>query len=147
MQAIYKPFSLPMTLEEIQLVEQKLAIKLPDTYTHIQVNYPKELIELNFNQEYFISDARYLIQINEMFRTGGLPNTYLVIGHDIGGNHFFIDLRDSDFLVYYLDHEEVSEPEEGAEPTWQEVLDVNLDLIAEGIDAFGQWLIRHWGRG
>jgi hypothetical protein len=130
-----------MTFEEINRVEERLGIKLPDAYRVYQFNYPNELTQLGFNREYLTDDPEYLLEMNDMLRKGGLPTEYLAIGNDVGGNYFFIKTDNADSSVYYFDHEEVSEREDGAESNWEEVLTLKCNNLGE----FGEWLIDQWG--
>jgi hypothetical protein len=119
-------------------VEKRLGTEMPNAYREFQLNYPEQLIESKFNNEYFTNDSSYLIEMNESFRGGGLPKDYLVIGNDIGGNYFFININGSDSSVYYLDHEEASE---NGKSSWEEMLKVNNKDLNE----FSDWLVEHWG--
>ncbi len=130
-----------MTFEEINQVEERLGIRLPDAYKAYQLSYPEELTRLGFNRGYLTDDAVYLLEMNDMLRKGGLPSEYLAIGNDVGGNYFFIKTGNTDSAVYYFDHEEVSERQDGAESSWEEV----LTMKSNNLNEFGEWLIDYWG--
>jgi catalase len=133
-----------MTEKDFIKIENKFQTQLPDDYKDFQINYPKELIDANFNHEFLTNNPEYFIKLNEMFRNAGLPEIYIVIGHDYGGNHFFIKNSKGESSVFYHDHEEASakfdDAENPDELTWEDVLDKKHKNLTD----FGIWLLEVW---
>ncbi|TAE00151.1 MAG: hypothetical protein EAZ97_06660 [Bacteroidetes bacterium] len=102
-----------MTKEDITKIENKLGFTLPEHYKKFQLNYPKELTELEYSCESISNDADWVIRTNMMMYLGHVPKSFMSIGEDVGGNYFFIRTDISKESVYYIDHEEASEVEEG----------------------------------
>ncbi|MDJ1503394.1 SMI1/KNR4 family protein [Cytophagaceae bacterium BD1B2-1] len=135
-----------MTLEEIEQVEKRLTIQLTNTYKEFQLNYPAELIELNLHEEYFIHNSDYLIEINEMLRSGGLPHDYLVIGNDMAGNYYFMNINDLEPLVYYMDHDANYDTDGDDFSSWEEVIEKYFTVEFEDLQQFSKWLVYFYSR-
>ncbi|MER2999589.1 SMI1/KNR4 family protein [Pontibacter populi] len=136
-----------MNQEELSEIEESLGISLPRYYKDFQIQYPDELKAANFNEVYFSEDPKYLVEINQFWKSMGLPSQFFAIGNDIGGNYFFINLSNNKEIVYYFDHEEAGEEEtesnscESGKTEWGKVLNPEHQNLME----FKDWLLNFWG--
>ncbi|MFA0962916.1 SMI1/KNR4 family protein [Roseivirga sp. BDSF3-8] len=128
-----------MTPEDISYIESQLKVTLPDHYTDMLLRYPEDLKQLDHHGEYLIDDPYYLIRLNTMFGRSGVPEKYFAIGHNLGGDYYFIQLNSEETTVYYFDHEETADSE--AEHYWDESLNKEHDNLEE----YKNWLIETLG--
>lgn len=127
-----------MTEKELIEIENQLQIKLPTYYKDFQLNYPQELIDLKFNEEFLSNHAEWLIKVNRLLSGGGLPHEYFVIG--MGGDFYFIKRDENDQSVYSVDHEEASESEDGG-ANWIDL----MELQHKNLFDYKNWLIDFFG--
>jgi hypothetical protein len=97
-------------MNEIELleIEKELNISLPDEYIGVMKNFEK--FELDEDECGLFNDSELIIGINKGFRNGEFgeynwPDNYFTFGHDGGGNHYFINLEESTYSIYMIDHE------------------------------------------
>lgn len=110
-----------MTKKDFALLENELALSLPEAYRALVRKNPfRKLTPLPL----LLTQAEHVLQANRRVRERAdwQPN-WLVIGSDGAGNDYFVDLASSDLSVYLLDHEVDGPP-----------LDVRLGPLADYVD-------------
>jgi hypothetical protein len=121
---------------DLDKIEKSLNIKLPDHYISFQLNYPEELRNLKFDKEYLSENPDWLIEINQILNNIELPKHFFSIGHDLGGNLYFIKNDINDKNVYYRDLDEIGEDDSLTE----------LLLIEHtSLEDYKNWLIEFLG--
>ncbi|QDU97404.1 SMI1/KNR4 family protein [Lignipirellula cremea] len=112
-----------MKLREIEKIERKLDVELPDAYFALLLGYPEHLaalmtIEVNDWAKRIYNDANEIIEQTECFRRTDFSEAefkkwspdYVVIGGDVGGNFYFINTksRAKNVAVSFWFHEDGS---------------------------------------
>lgn len=128
-----------MTKEDISYIESQLRVELPEHYVHFLLHYPDDLAGLAYHEEYVIDDPYYLIRLNSMFSRSGVPAPFFAIGHNLGGDYYFIKLSGSETTVYYFDHEETADRED--DHYWEKSLTAEHQSLAD----FKTWLLQTLG--
>lgn len=121
------------TEADVSQVEQSLKVKLPAEYREFLLSNNGAFVEPNvfeFDTEdghnssslswlYGLKngDDDDVIEINR-FREGRLPNRFLAIGTDPGGNAICISCKDDESFgkIYFWDHEKEADEDEGESP-------------------------------
>lgn len=116
-----------MTLTDIAAIEEALAIRLPDFYQKILLNYPPALHAAD-REEYLWSEAKDIIEMNQMMQT---IEHAMLIGDDGCGNYYFINTDNRDEAVLFIDHE-ASEEEEPSD--YRPLLTKQADTIEAYIE-------------
>jgi SMI1 / KNR4 family (SUKH-1) len=112
-----------MTESEIQRLESRLTIRLPDEYRDFLLSYPRQLVEAKKelawkrespSERELINDANRLASLNDFIRLpdtpwtsddGPWPRHYFVIGDDECGNYWCLDVRTPTTAVWFYDHD------------------------------------------
>lgn len=113
-----------MAAINVELIEDRLGVKLPNAYRKLLIDYPQSLhdtkLDLGWKQEpiserELYGDAERIICANVDQRRLSTqwfsddiepwPDHMLVIGDDQCGNYWCLDLRDSDDRVVFYDHD------------------------------------------
>jgi hypothetical protein len=112
-----------MTDAELAEIEERLSVALPGAYRAFLLPYPAELIaakkDFGWKKEspsdkQLVNDAAQLIELNEDVREPGTPWTaedgpwptrYFVVGDDLCGNYWCIDLDGPGADVWFYDHD------------------------------------------
>jgi hypothetical protein len=112
-----------MTESELSDIEERLAVALPDDYRSFMLRYPPGLasakkdlgwVQESPSQRQLVDDAALLAGLNEDVRRPGTPWTagdgpwpdrYFVIGEDLCGNYWCIDLAVGGAGVWSYDHD------------------------------------------
>ena len=97
--------------EEIQLLESKLGLPLPANYKIALSKDIRQGLPLygHYGEESaFITDVNGIIYLYQYFAEEDFhgkvwPKTIIPIGTDGGGGHYFIDVKDKQDIVYYVD--------------------------------------------
>jgi hypothetical protein len=112
-----------MTIDDLNRVEGRLGVKLPERYREFMLKYPQSLqetkLELSWIQEpisdrYFRNNAEAIISLNEDVRLPGTPwmeddgpwpDRFFVIGDDQCGNYYAVDLDSDGHGIWFYDHD------------------------------------------
>ncbi len=102
-----------MTNEEIQLIEERTGITLPDSYKEIVMNYPEELRGTEAEDYGLINEPKSIIAENLNVRENGYfgeswPERYFIIGLNGCGDYYVINHQNKDFSVGFACHEKMS---------------------------------------
>jgi hypothetical protein len=112
-----------VTEDELRHLEQRFGITLPDPYKAFMLEFPTVLLETRIlvgdqpqtpAQWEFLGSVERLLEVNRFVREepdiewledgGAWPEDKFVIGEDIGGDYFALDLC-ADGAVLRFDHE------------------------------------------
>ncbi|MCU4677193.1 SMI1/KNR4 family protein [Catenovulum sp. 2E275] len=93
-----------VTQEEIESIEEKTGIKLPNSYKQVMLNYPRELLGTEAEGFGLLNDARVIIEENNDVRANGYfgeawPERYFIIGQNGCGDYYVINHESLEFLV------------------------------------------------
>lgn len=105
-----------MTQSDLNAIEQKLEINLPDFYTKTMLNYPFE--NDSFASEFTLSDDPASI----IDCTSILPNGQFAVGHDGGEFVYYVELNGNE-RVFIHDHEESEVHNTVLAENWNDFLD------------------------
>ena len=134
-----------MNKDDLNLIENKLNIKLPTTYCHFMLNFPIPACVGNDDTELWDNVER-LISENKKLRegmSGGVrpwPNHFFCLGDAGSGCVYALDLREPDVPVWWVDHCHLDLESSGeVAPKFLDwandyIKDLLNDLEGEGID-------------
>ena len=97
---------------EFAEMENKLGLLLPDFYKSALQHYPFEpLDEIDCVEGNLVKELDWVISTNFELRECSFfgnqwPPHFLAIGHDGFGNFSFLNLKENDTAIYFIDHEE-----------------------------------------
>jgi SMI1-KNR4 cell-wall len=112
-----------MTADQLRDVEHELNLTLPKFYAAFMLEYPQDLndtvIQIGDSPQIpadweFIGSSERLIEVNRFVREpevewledgGPWPDDQFVIGEDIGGDYFSVNLSGTSEAVLMFDHE------------------------------------------
>ena len=102
-----------MNQVEIESIEEKTGIKLPESYKQVLLNYPKELLGTEAEDFGLLSDAEVIIEENIEVRSNGYfgeawPGRYFIIGQNGCGDYYVINHENQEFSVGFACHEEMA---------------------------------------
>jgi len=137
-----------VTPGELQRVEQKFGVSLPEWYRHCVLAYP-----FSEPEDALYQDEASLVRENEDIRRDGWygfpwPSEFFVIGETGCGDSYFIVPSSGDERIFIADHEGGPEPsiqnlnEMGA----AENIDEHVSEWREGVEAAEQIAERHRGK-
>ena len=112
-----------MTGADVDRIESELGMKLPPHYREFVITYPQSLREAKFEYKqepasasFLFDDPQQVIDYNRAMREPGLlvtngetapwPDEYFIVGKDVGGNYWCVDLTGRNKAVWFFDHEE-----------------------------------------
>ncbi len=91
-----------VTRKDLKAVERALEIHLPEAYCSLVLSKPfKKHPEL----QVLFTDRSRLLEANQRARQGEWPRRCLVVGTDLAGNDYFVDLESPDLSIYLRLHE------------------------------------------
>jgi len=99
-----------MTLEDINKIQTKTGVTLPEYYVEFVTQYPKELSETEAPDYGLLDDPSEIIEQNIDVRMNGYfgekwPERYFIIGQNGCGDYYVIDLQSQNFSIGFSDHE------------------------------------------
>ncbi|MFW0778387.1 MAG: SMI1/KNR4 family protein [Rickettsiales bacterium] len=102
-----------MNHEEIESIEEKTGIKLPESYKQVVLNYPKELLGTEAEDFGLLNDPEVIIEENNDVRNNGYfgevwPERYFIIGQNGCGDYYVISHESKEFSVGFACHEEMA---------------------------------------
>jgi hypothetical protein len=102
-----------MNQEEIESIEEKTGIKLPESYKQVVLDYPKELAGTEAEDFGLLNDVQMIIAENNDVKNNGYfgeawPDRYFIIGQNGCGDYYVINHESKDFTVGFACHEEMA---------------------------------------
>lgn len=101
-----------MKSEELNLIESKIGVMLPNCYKQALLNYPETLAGTEAEDFHFLTNADEIISENLEVRESGYfgekwPDRYFIIGHNGCGDYYVINHTNTEFSVGFADHDKM----------------------------------------
>jgi hypothetical protein len=102
-----------MNQEEIEAIENKTGVILPESYKQVMLSYPNELLGTEAEDFGLLHDVDVIIEENIDIRTNGYfgeawPEQYFIIGQNGFGDYYVINHELQEFSVKFVCHEEMT---------------------------------------
>ncbi|MCQ3827847.1 SMI1/KNR4 family protein [Microbulbifer elongatus] len=102
-----------MNQQEVEFIEEKTGINLPECYKQVVLNYPGELLGTEAEDYELLNDPEVIIEENNEVRNNGYfgeswPAHYFIIGQNGCGDYYVVNLENREFSVGFACHEEMA---------------------------------------
>ena len=137
-----------MNESDLELIEEKLGVRLPKFYEKYALVFPVVLDEGEPMGSTFIVKSSEMIDLNRELRSGGFydlhwPDHFLAVGDDSCGNYYYIDLNRKECRVQFACHDDLEKHPDGHERLCVgEYLRLSYDEVHEfDVKEYPRWLI------